>query len=80
MHDGKRKLLCLWATRVSIGARSNKFDEQLATMLAAAGRQFGKESNHLIRQYRDEHVNFGELKFLGVVPDTAGPNHAAQSK
>ena len=78
VHDGKRKLL--WATRVSISARSNKFDEQLATMLAAAGRQFGKESNHLIRQYREEHINFGELKFLGVVPDAAGSNQATQSK
>ena len=78
VHDGKRKLL--WATRVSISARSNKFDEQLATMLAAAGRQFGKESNRLIRQYREEHINFGELKFLGVVPDAAGSNQATQSK
>lgn len=78
VHDGNRKLL--WATRVSISARSNKFDEQLATMLAAAGRQFGKESNHLIRQYREGHIDLGELKFLGVVPDAAGSNQAPQSK
>lgn len=78
VHDGKRKLL--WATRVSISAHSNKFDEQLATMLAAAGRQFGKESNRLIRQYREERINYGELKIMGIVPDAAGPNQAAQSK
>jgi hypothetical protein len=78
VHDGKRKLL--WATRVSISARSNKFDEQLATMLAAAGRQFGKESHHLIRQYREGRIDLGELKFLGVVPDAAGPNQAGAQK
>lgn len=78
VHDGTRKLL--WATRVSISARSNKFDEQLATMLAAAGRQFGKESHHLIRQYREGHIDLGELKFLGVVPDAAGSNQAASQK
>jgi hypothetical protein len=78
VHDGNRKLL--WATRVSISARNNKFNEQLETMLAAAGRQFGKESHHLIRQYREEHINFGELKFLGVVPGSAGPNQVPGSK
>jgi len=78
VHDGNRKLL--WATRVSISARNNKFNEQLETMLAAAGRQFGKESHHLIRQYREEHINFGELKFLGVVPGSAGPNQAPGAK
>jgi hypothetical protein len=78
VHDGKRKLL--WATRVSISARSNKFDEQLATMLAAAGHQFGKESHHLLRQYREGHIDLGELKFLGVVPDAAGSNQAVPQK
>ncbi len=62
----------LWSTRVSVQAQGNRFDEQLVTMIANASRQFGRDSGRLIRQYqRTPSVNLGELKFLGVVPNSA---------
>ena len=62
----------LWSTRVSVQAQGNRFDDQLVTMIANASRQFGRDSGRLIRQYqRTPSVNLGELKFLGVVPDSA---------
>jgi hypothetical protein len=62
----------LWSTRVSVQAQGNRFDDQLVTMIANASRQFGRDSGRLVRQYqRTPSVNLGELKFLGVVPDSA---------
>ncbi|MEO6993935.1 MAG: hypothetical protein ABI273_09920 [Lacunisphaera sp.] len=62
----------LWSTRVSVQAQGNRFDDQLVTMIANASRQFGRDSGRLIRQYqRTPSVNLGELKILGVVPDSA---------
>jgi hypothetical protein len=62
----------LWSTRVSVQAQGNRFDDQLVTMIANASRQFGRDSGRLIRQYqRTPKVDLGELKFLGVVPDSA---------
>ncbi len=62
----------LWSTRVSIQAQGNRFDNRLVAMMANASRQFGRSSGRLIRQYQQTpSVNLGELKFLGVVPDSA---------
>ncbi len=60
----------LWSTRVSIRAQGNRFDEQLMAMIARASRYFGQDSGRLIRQYeRVPHVDYGELRSLGVVSD-----------
>jgi hypothetical protein len=64
VHDGKRKLL--WATRISIRAQGNRFDEQLTTMLANASKHFGQNTNHLLRQYQEGRVDIGEMKIVGV--------------
>ena len=71
----------LWSTRVSIQAQGNRFDERLMTMMANASRQFGQDSGRLIRQFqRVPKVNLGELKFLGVVPDSTTPHSPAAGK
>ncbi len=49
-REGKRKLL--WATRVSIRAQGNRFDERLKTMLANAGQHFGQETHDLLGSIR----------------------------
>lgn len=62
------KLERRWVTRVSIDARGNKFDRNLAAMLAKASRYFGQDSGRLLRQYQPEgKVSLGELKVIGVV-------------
>jgi hypothetical protein len=66
-QEKKRKLL--WATRVSIQTRGNRFDEGLVAMVENASKVFGQDSGRLIRQYqRGTRVDLGELKVLGVVP------------
>jgi hypothetical protein len=64
-HDQKK---LLWSTRVSIRAQGNRFDERLSPMLANASRYFGEASGHLVRRFeRTPHVDYGELKSLGVI-------------
>jgi hypothetical protein len=66
-QEKKRKLL--WATRVSIQTRGNRFDEGLVAMIENASKVFGQDSGRLIRQYqRGTRVDLGDLKVLGVVP------------
>jgi len=60
-----------WVTRVSIQAQGNRFNERLKDMLASAGRYLGSDSGHLIRQYHQGEVSFGDLKFLGYQPTPA---------
>jgi hypothetical protein len=68
MREKKKKFL--WSTRVSIQAQGNRFDERVMTMMANAGRQFGQNNRHLIRQYQQApKINLGELKILGIVPE-----------
>lgn len=67
--EGKRKLL--WATRVSIQAQGNKFNEAAAFMLAKASRYFGQDSGRLLREFeREGKVSLGELQVVGVVPES----------
>ena len=78
-QDKARKLL--WSTRVSIQAQGNRFDESLALMVANASRHFGQDSGRLVRQYQPTtRVNFGELKILGVVPQSSLPEKPAPEK
>ncbi len=69
VKTGQRKLL--WATRVSIQADGNKFNEAAALMLAKASRYFGQDSGRLIQEFeREGSVTLGELKVVGVVPES----------
>jgi len=71
-QEKKQKLL--WSTRVSIQTQGNRFNDSLATMLANASRHFGQESGHLIKQYLpNTRVDLGELKVLGMVPESSMP-------
>jgi len=65
----QRKLL--WVTRISIQAQGNRFNERLKDMLASACRYLGQDSGHLIRQYHQGEVSFGDLKVLGYEPAPA---------
>ena len=77
-QEKKRKLL--WATRVSVDAQGNRFTDSLTTMLANASRQFGQDSGKLLRQYQTGRVDLGELKILGMVPESTLPAKPAQEK
>ncbi len=69
VKTGQRKLL--WATRVSVQAQGNKFNEAAALMLAKASKYFGQDSGRLVRQYdREGKVTLGELQVVGVVPES----------
>ena len=69
VKTGKRKLL--WATRVSVQAQGNRFNESAAYMLAKASKYFGQDSGRLIRQFdREGKVTLGELQVVGIVPDS----------
>jgi hypothetical protein len=73
----KKERKLLWVTRVSIQAQGNKFNESLQEMLANASRCFGQDSGHLIRRYQEGSVNIGEMKVLGVEPDSPPPKEPA---
>ena len=78
-QENKKKVL--WATRISIRARGNRFDERLAAMLAGASRYFGQDSGRLIRkQERVTRVDIGETKTIEVVPDSALPPKPDEKK
>jgi hypothetical protein len=62
-ETGKRKLL--WATRVSIRAQGNRFDQSVSYMMSKASRYFGQNTGRLIRQYNEGVVNIGEMKVKG---------------
>ncbi len=77
-QDGKRKLL--WATRVSIRAQGNRFDEQLKTMLANAGNHFGQETHELLRQYHEGTVRMDDLKYTSYTPESTDSAKATGKK
>ncbi len=77
-QQGKRKLL--WATRVSIRAQGNRFDEQLKTMLANAGGYFGQETHDLIRQYHSGTVRMDDLKYSSVTPESTDAGRPVEKK
>src|SRR5262249_13553458 len=78
VKDGKRKQL--WATRISIRAQGNRFDEQLATMLSTASGYFGQNSKQLVRQYQNGKVHIGDMKVIGVVPEATTPAKSPEEK
>lgn len=75
----ERKLL--WASRISVQAQGNRFDEAMATMISTASRQFGQETGRLIRRYQTGYkVEYGELKVMGIGPEAATQEKAAEKK
>jgi hypothetical protein len=79
VKTGQRKLL--WATRVSVQAQGNKFNEAAAYMLAKASKYFGQDSGRLVRQFdREGKVTLGELQVVGVVPDSEAHDQSPESK
>jgi len=79
VNEGKRKQL--WATRISVRAQGNNFDERLGAMLARASGYFGRNSKGLLRQYQEGTVNIGELKVVGTEPAPANtPDKAPEAK
>jgi hypothetical protein len=66
--EKQRKLL--WVTRISIRQRGNDFQAMLPAMAQYASDYFGRNSHGLMRkEIREGHVEIGEPKSLGVVPD-----------
>ena len=77
--SGQRKLL--WATRVSIQAQGNKFNEAAGLMLSKAAKFFGQDSGRLVQEFeREGKVSLGDLKFVGVVPDPKSTPPAEEQK
>lgn len=68
----EKKLKLLWVTRVSIRTHGNRFDRQLAAMLAGAAPYFGRDTPGLVRGFVPEgKVHVGEPKVLEVGPAPA---------
>jgi len=64
--DRQRKLL--WTTRISIPASGSDFNKCLPAMLGDASEYFGRNSDRLVRRYREGVVKLGEMQIVGVVP------------
>ena len=79
VKTGKRKLM--WATRVSIQAQGNKFNEAAALMMSKASKYFGQDSGRLMQEFeREGKVSLGDLKFIGVVTDPKASPPAEEKK
>jgi hypothetical protein len=79
VKTGQRKLL--WATRVSVQAQGNKFNEAAAYMMAKASKYFGQDSGRLIRQFdREGKVTLGELQVVGVVSESQAHDQPPKEK
>ena len=66
----QRKHRLLWVTRFSVRARGVDFEKLLPSMVAYASQYFGQDSHGLLRRSLPEgHVEIGEPRSLGVVPE-----------
>ena len=77
-ETGQRKLL--WATRVSIRAQGNRFDQSVSYMMSKASRYFGQNTGRLVRQYNEGVVNIGEMKVKGYDEPPATQPKAEEKK
>ena len=68
----KKQQKLLWATRISIRAQGNRFDKQVADMIARAAPFFGRDSGKLIRGYEGT-VEIGTPEVMGVEEETSAP-------
>jgi hypothetical protein len=66
----QKKHKLLWETRFSIRQRHHDFDKDLPAMAQYASRYFGQDSGGLVRESIPfGHVDIGDLKSLGTVPE-----------
>jgi hypothetical protein len=66
----QRKHSLLWVTRFSIRERGADFEKLLPSMVGYASQYFGHDSHGLLRRPLPEgHVEIGEPKSLGTVPE-----------
>jgi hypothetical protein len=66
----RRKHSLLWVTRFSVRERGSDFERILPSMVSYASEYFGQDSHGLLRRALPEgHVEIGEAKSLGTVPD-----------
>jgi hypothetical protein len=72
----ENKLKLLWETRFSIRAPGRHFDQQLPTMLLAAGPYFGQDTHGMrSRMIPNGNVEVGVPRVVGTVPDPNSPAH-----
>ncbi len=65
-----RKHSLLWVTRFSVRERGSDFERLLPSMVSYASEYFGQDSHGLLRRALPEgHVEIGEPKSLGTLPD-----------
>lgn len=72
--QANRKKVPLWATRISISARGNSFDERMGQMVAAAASSLGRKEGLRRRFYGDPSVSLGELQILGEANSLPAPS------
>jgi len=66
----QRKHKLLWVARLSVPEGGTNFGKVLPTMLSGASLYLGQDSHGMRhRSLSEGHVEIGELKSLGVVPD-----------
>lgn len=73
----KKKVTLLWSTRISLSERHHDFSRELPTMTQYASQYFGQETHGLIlKQVPGGHVDIGEAKSLGEVPEKPSSDKA----
>jgi hypothetical protein len=66
----QKKHRLLWVTRFSVRARGADFEKLLPSMVGYASQYFGQDSHGLLRRELPEgHVEIGEPRSLGTVPE-----------
>jgi hypothetical protein len=66
----QKKIKLLWETRFSLSERLHDFEKEVPSMAQYASAYFGQDSHGLLRSPVPEgHVEIGNVKSLGTVPD-----------
>lgn len=69
----QKKVRLLWETRVSLSERHHDFTKELPFMARYASRYLGQDSHGLVMEPVPEgHVDMGDVKSLGEVPEKSG--------
>jgi hypothetical protein len=72
-----KTLRLLWETRFSLSQRRHDFGKNLPEMTSVAARYFGQDTHGLVRMELPlGHVEIGEVKSLGEVPEKPNTNTA----
>jgi hypothetical protein len=66
----QKKIKLLWETRFSLSERLHDFEKEVPSMAQYASTYFGQDTHGLLRSPVPEgHVEIGDVKSLGPVPD-----------